>query len=95
MVPGNHESKEQLEVLQKHYNVHLIGNNPVKVHEDLAIFGSNYISIGEFSIPEQEIFENLIENYEAVKDIKCKIHLSHIPPTETQIGDSSQFFPLD
>lgn len=94
MVPGNHENKRNLKALKEHYNVHLIGNSPVRIGEDLAIFGTNYVPIGPYGISEEEIFRNLVANYEAIKDAKVKIHLSHIPPIGTLIGDASPFFPM-
>lgn len=94
MIPGNHESKSKIQILEEHYNVHLIGNSPVKINENLALFGSNYLHIGPFGIPEEEVFENLIQNHEAIKDSKFKIHLAHIPPAKTKIGDMSPFAPF-
>lgn len=94
MVPGNHETKKHLSLLKKHYNVHLVGNSPVLINDDLALFGTNYINIGPYGIDEHSIFENLVENFNTVKDVKNKILLSHIPPIGTQIGDASPLFPM-
>ena len=94
MVPGNHESKKSIDVLKEHYGVHLIGNQPVLIGDDLALFGSNYVPIGPYGLSEEEIFENLVANYDAVKDVKVKIHLSHLPPSETKIGNASPYYPF-
>lgn len=94
MVPGNHESKRKLSILQENYNVHLVGNQPVLVHDDLAFFGSNYVNQGPYEIHEQLILNNLIENFNSVKDVKCKIMLHHVPPFGTKIGDASPYFPF-
>lgn len=94
MVPGNHESSSQLEILKEKYNVHLVGNSPIMINEDLVLFGTNYIHIGPYGIPEEEVFENLVANYDSIKDVKCKVHLSHIPPHGTKIGDASPFAPF-
>lgn len=91
MVPGNHENKKGLEVLKKHYQVHLVGNQPVMVDDNLAIFGTNYLSIGPYGIEEQEVFNNIVENYAAVAHVPKKIHMSHIPPHDTKIGDGSPY----
>lgn len=91
MVPGNHESKQQLDILEKNYNVHLLGNAPVKIHDNLALFGSNYVPLGPYAISEEDIFENLKNNFDAVKDFKFKIMLNHLPPHNTTIGDMSPF----
>lgn len=94
MVPGNHETKKKLNTLENNYGIHMIGNQPVRINEDLAFFGSNYLPIGPYGVGEEKIFQNLIDNYEAVKDIKIKIQLSHLPPSDTQISDASPFFPF-
>lgn len=94
MVPGNHENKTKIKRLQDHYNVHLVGNSPVLIDNDLALFGTNYIPIGPYGISEQLIFDNLVDNYKAIKNSKFKIHLSHLPPAGTKISDSSKFFPF-
>lgn len=94
MVPGNHETRKSIESLKTSYNIHLIGNNPLIINQNLVFFGSNYMSIGQYGINEEKVFENIIQNYEAIKDIKCKVHLSHIPPAETIIGNASPFFPI-
>lgn len=91
MIPGNHESKKKLDTLQKHYNVKLIGNNPIVIDDKLAIFGTNYLNVGEYSVLEEEVLTNLIENFKEIEDIKLKIHVSHIPPIGTKIGDMSPY----
>ena len=94
MVPGNHETKKKLKILEDFYGVHLIGNQPVIIHDDVALFGSNYVPLGPYGVNENDILENLIKNYEAIKDIKVKIHLSHLPPADTRIGDASPYYPF-
>jgi len=93
MVPGNHETKKQLKILENHYNVHFISKNTKQIHKDLVIFGPNNLNIGENSTDESSILNNLIEKYNEIKDIKFKIMLSHIPASNTKIGDASPFFP--
>ncbi|MFW6286205.1 MAG: metallophosphoesterase family protein [Nanoarchaeota archaeon] len=93
MVPGNHESKRSIKILEENYNIHIVGNNPVIVHDDMALFGSNYVPIGEYGVFEGDILENLIENYQAIADVKCKIQLSHLPPADTKISNASALFP--
>lgn len=94
MVPGNHETSKKIDLLKEHYNVHLVGNSPVLFGNDLALFGTNYLSIGPEGIPEQEVLNNMVENFKAIENIKTKIHLNHIPPHGTKLGDASPFFPM-
>ena len=94
MVPGNHETRKKIDVLTQTYNVHLVGNSPILLHDNLALFGSNYIGIGPFGMHEQDIFENIVTNFKSIEDVKCKIHLNHMPPARTKMGDASPFFPM-
>lgn len=94
MVPGNHESKKQLDILKNEYHIHLLGNYPVKITSNLVLFGSDHLNVGPISKSEQKIFDNLVENFNSIKDIKCKILLSHVPPNQSQIGDASVYFPF-
>jgi len=94
MVPGNHESKRQLESLKKHYGVHVLGNNPIVFDDDLAIFASNYLAIGPYGVPEQEVFRNQVVNFKNIERSKIKIMMSHMPPEGTLIGGMSPFFPF-
>jgi Icc-related predicted phosphoesterase len=91
MVPGNHESKKQLDTLKKSYNIHLIGNSPVKINDKLAIFGTNYHFLGPYAIEHDEILKNMIENFKAIEDTRIKIQMAHIPPIDTKIGNASPF----
>ncbi|MFW5705292.1 MAG: metallophosphoesterase family protein [Nanoarchaeota archaeon] len=94
MVPGNHESKRQIDSLKKHYGVHVLGNNPIVFDDDLAIFASNYLAVGPYGVPEQEVFRNQIVNFKNIERSKIKIMMSHLPPDGTLIGGMSPFFPI-
>ncbi|MDA3854632.1 MAG: metallophosphoesterase [Candidatus Woesearchaeota archaeon] len=94
MVPGNHETKRGIKNLEEHYNVHLVGNAPILVNDDLALFGSNYVPIGPYGETEEEILLNMVENYESIKDTKFKIMLSHLPPEGTKMERMTPFFPF-
>lgn len=91
MIPGNHETRKQINNLVDFYDVELLGNKPLIFNEKLAIFGSNYSSIGPYGISEDEVFTNLVENWKAVEDVPFKVQINHIPPTDTEIGDASPY----
>lgn len=75
MVPGNHETKKQLRILEKNYNIHILGNKPVNFEDKLAIFGSNYLNLGEMGRDEQNILDDIINNLKPIEHIKNKILL--------------------
>ena len=92
---GNHETKKKIEVLKNHYkNITILGDFPIKLSSDLAVFGSKFLNLGHLSRTEDEIYNNLKDNFNQIKGIKYKIFLSHIPPSNTTIGDSSVLFPF-
>ncbi len=93
LVPGNHETKKQLKILEEIYKIHVVGDKPVIINEDFAIFGTNKMSIGS-RYNERDVLENLIENFKAIENIKFKVLLNHIPPHGTIIGDASPYFPM-
>jgi len=91
MVPGNHETRRGVKVLEEFYNIHLIGNSPIIIEDKLAIFGTNYLEIGEAGTFKEEIFTNMIENFKGIEDCGFKIQMNHIPPVDTKIGDASPY----
>ncbi len=92
MIPGNHESKKGIEKLKHFYNVKLIGNSPLIFGDkNLGIFGTNYMEIGVNSKFEEDIFENMVDNFSAVGDCKFKIQMNHIPAIDTMLGDASPY----
>ncbi len=93
MSPGNHESKKQIKILKESYNVQMIGDRPIKISNELVIFGSNFINIGVNGKNEQEIYDDLVKKFNEIEGIENKILLSHIPPSNTKIGDASPYFP--
>ena len=92
MIPGNWDSKSAVENLKKFYDVKLIGNKPIIFGEnELGIFGTNYLEIGQFGKYEEEIFENMVDNFNAVKECRFKIQMNHIPAVDTMLGDASPY----
>jgi Icc-related predicted phosphoesterase len=92
MIPGNHETKHGIDSLKEFYNVKLIGNNPLIFGDnELGIFGTNYMEIGVNGKFEEEVFENMIENFSAVSKCKFKIQMNHIPAIDTMLGDASPY----
>lgn len=92
MVPGNHETRKGVKNLEKFYDVDLIGNSPLLFGGGrLAIFGTNYMEIGLSGRFEEEVFDNMKANFEAVSHADFKIQVNHIPPRGTEIGDASPF----
>lgn len=92
MIPGNHETRKGIKNLENFYNVKLIGNNPLVFGDnDLAIFGTNYMEIGQNGKFEEDVFDNMVDNFNLVSDCKFKIQMNHIPACDTMLGDASPY----
>lgn len=94
-VPGNHEISEELPFLSQEFNLHVLGDSPLIFPQlDLAILGSNILGIGPYGVGEDEVFFDLIEEYEKVKHISNKLLLYHLPPSDSQLSEMSPFYPF-
>ena len=94
MTHGNHETRKHLDILKNHYNVHHVGENPVIIEDKIALFGSEFLELGEMGTFEEVIFEDLVNKFDLIKNIKYKIHLTHIPPAEIKLANMSPFYPM-
>jgi Icc-related predicted phosphoesterase len=94
MTKGNHETKKKLEVLKKNYNIKILDEDP-KIINNVGFFSPKYITVGPLREEENKTLESIFYNYYKInKKSKLNIFLTHIPPTNTKIGDSSPFFPF-
>jgi len=92
MIPGNHDTKSGIRKLKEFYNIKLIGNRPLIFGDDeLAIFGTNYLEIGPFGKFDEDVFDNMVDNFKAISNVKFKIQMNHIPACETKLGDASPY----
>jgi Icc-related predicted phosphoesterase len=92
MIPGNHETKKGIDNLKEFYNVKLIGNSPLIFGDNnLGIFGTNYMEIGVHGKFEEDIFDNMVNNFSAVSECRFKIQMNHIPASDTMLGDASPY----
>lgn len=93
MAPGNHDSTQQINSLVKNYNIELIGNQPIKINDKLWMFGTNYITLGEKKVNDDELFKILSKEYLKIPENTTKIMVCHEPPQNSKIGDASPFVP--
>lgn len=92
MIPGNHETRNGINNLKEFYNVKLIGNNPLIFGDnELAIFGTNYMEIGQNGRFEEDVFDNMVDNFSLVSNCRFKIQMNHIPACDTMLGDASPY----
>lgn len=74
-VPGNWDSPDTADVLEKLYGIKNIDNYYIR-HNNVGIFGLG--SAGQLSLNEKETFEKLKKNFNRAKNLEKKILVSHI-----------------
>jgi uncharacterized protein len=91
MVPGNHESIATVDFLAEVYGAVNLHGYSIK-HKDVGFFGCSGVNLGIHQLDEKEIYTLLKEGFEHVKDMKTKIMVTHVHPTETTMEKFTSFF---
>lgn len=84
-VPGNHESLATADFIADFYGITNLHGYSVK-YENVGIFGCSGNNIGVHQISEDEIFSLLKKGFEKVKNLKKKVMVTHVHPSDTKIG---------
>jgi Icc-related predicted phosphoesterase len=93
IIPGNHETVATIDFLSELYGVKNLHGYSVK-YDDVGIFGCGGANIGPHSkLTEKEIYDLLKQGHDKLKDIKKKILVSHVHPSDTKMEKLTQFFP--
>ncbi len=85
ILPGNHEGLSETNFLVKRYDAKSLHGYVIQ-SGDVGIFGCGYADVGIHQLSEKEFFETLKKAHEQVKDVKHKIMVSHVQPSESVIG---------
>ncbi|MBD3310201.1 hypothetical protein GF351_03200 [Candidatus Woesearchaeota archaeon] len=92
LVPGNHETIATADFLAELYDVTNLHGYYMK-YKDIGLFGCGGANVGLFQLSEDEIFNTLRKGFEGVKDLKKKIMVTHVHPSETVMEKFTKFFP--
>jgi len=84
-VPGNHESLATADFIADFYGITNLHGYSVK-YQNVGIFGCSGNNIGIHQISEDEIFSLLKKGFEKVKNLKKKVMVTHVHPSDTKIG---------
>jgi len=85
VLPGNHEGMAEINFITERYNAKNLHGYSLKVG-DVGIFGCGYADIGVHQLTEQEFFDTLKKGHEHIKDIKKKLMITHVQPSESILG---------
>jgi len=92
LVPGNHESIATADFLAELYNVKNLHGYYIKC-KDVGLFGCGGANIGLSQLSENEIFNSLKQGFDGVKDMKKKIMVTHVHPSDTIMEKFTTIFP--
>lgn len=85
VLPGNHEGLAEIEFLTEHYGAHNLHGYVIK-KGDIGIFGCGYADVGIHQLEDEEFFNTLKKAHGSLKDIKKKVMVTHIQPSESILG---------
>ena len=92
LIPGNHETIATADFLAQQYDVVNLHGYSIKAG-DIGLFGAGGANIGLFQLSEDEIYDLLKKSHEKIKNLKTRIMVTHVHPTETKMEKFTQFFP--
>jgi hypothetical protein len=93
LIPGNHETIATADFLAELYGAKNLHGFGIKTKDKIGIFGCGGANIGLSQLSEDEIFEKLQQGFETIKDIRTKIMVTHVHPSETKMEKFTTLFP--
>lgn len=85
IIPGNHEGLAEVNFLSEKYGLKNLHGYVIKVG-DIGIFGCGYADVGIHQLSEKQFFETLKKAHDSLKDVKKKIMVTHVQPSNSIIG---------
>ncbi|MDP3698926.1 MAG: metallophosphoesterase [Nanoarchaeota archaeon] len=85
IIPGNHEGLAEVNFLTEKYGIKNLHGYVIKVG-DVGIFGCGYADIGIHQLSEKQFFETLKKAHDSLKDVKKKLMVTHVQPSDSLIG---------
>ncbi|MFH1829038.1 MAG: metallophosphoesterase [Nanoarchaeota archaeon] len=85
IIPGNHEGLAELGFMVERYGVKNLHGYAIK-KGDVGIFGCGYADVGIHQLEESDLFNSLKQAHEQIRNIKKKIMVTHIQPSESILG---------
>jgi len=92
LVPGNHESFATADFLAQLYGVKNLHGYSITAG-DVGLFGCGGTNIGINQLEEKEIYSILKKSFKGVENMKKKIMVTHVHPSDTIMEKFTRFFP--
>ena len=85
VLPGNHEGLAEIGFLVDKHDIKNLHGYVIK-KGDVGIFGCGYADVGIHQLNEEEFFNTLKKTHDSLIDVKKKLMVTHIQPSESIIG---------
>jgi len=92
LIPGNHETIATADFLAELYDVTNLHAYSIK-YKDIGFFGCGGANIGLFQLSEDEIFSSLKKGFDNIKDLRKKVMITHVHPSDTVMEKFTKYFP--
>lgn len=85
VIPGNHEGMAHINFIIEKYNLKNLHGYSLKFG-DVGIFGCGYADVLLHQLDEENFFNTLKKAHNSLKDVKKKIMVTHIQPSDSILG---------
>ena len=85
LLPGNHEGLSEINFLAERYGAKNLHGYIFK-KGDVGIFGCGYADVGLHQLTDEQFFKTLAQAHKSLGDIKKKIMVTHIQPSNSILG---------
>lgn len=85
IIPGNHEGLAEVSFLTRKYKIKSLHGYTIKIG-DVGIFGCGYADVGIHQLSEEEFFQTLKKAHDSLKDVRKKLMVTHVQPSDSIIG---------
>lgn len=84
-INGNHEGLAEIGFLAEKYGIMNLHGYALTIG-DVGIFGCGYGDVGIHQLSEREFFETLKRAHDSLKNVKKKLMVTHVQPSDSIIG---------
>ncbi|MFH1276515.1 MAG: metallophosphoesterase [Candidatus Woesearchaeota archaeon] len=85
LMPGNHEGMAEINFLIEKYGAKNLHGYVIR-KGDVGIFGCGYGDVGIHQLSDDDFFNTLKRAHDSIKDMKKKIMITHVQPSDSIIG---------
>ena len=84
-INGNHEGLAEIGFMVEKYGIKNLHGYALTIGY-IGFFGCGYADVGIHQLSEKQFFETLKKAHDSLKDVKKKIMVTHVQPSESILG---------